>query len=62
MLGAADGEPIAMHADHIHMVKFKSKSDPGYKTVPSQLRVMARDAGKSIGRQWDTETKVSAGT
>ncbi|RYO00078.1 hypothetical protein AA0121_g13436 [Alternaria tenuissima] len=27
--GAADGEAIVIHADHIHMVKFGSKTDPG---------------------------------
>ncbi|KAI1523851.1 tetratricopeptide repeat domain containing protein, partial [Pyrenophora tritici-repentis] len=42
--GAADGEPIAIHADHIHMVKFESKTDPGYRTVSGHLRVMAARA------------------
>jgi hypothetical protein len=60
--GAADGEPIAIHADHIHMVKFGSKTDPGYRTVSGHLRVMARDAGNAIGGRWDTEAKVNAGT
>jgi hypothetical protein len=58
--GAADGEPIAIHADHIHMVKFGSKTDPGYRTVSGHLRVMARDAGNAIGGRWDTEAKVNA--
>jgi len=60
--GAADGEPIAIHADHIHMVKFRSKSDPGYKTVSGHLRLMAARAGTSIGGRWDIEAKVNAGT
>ncbi|KAF2820887.1 hypothetical protein CC86DRAFT_411722 [Ophiobolus disseminans] len=46
--GAADGEPIAIHADHIHMVKFGWKSDPGYRTVSGHLRVLARRAGNAV--------------
>jgi hypothetical protein len=60
--GAADGEPIAIHADHINMVKFESKSDSGYQTVSGHLRVMAARAGNTIGGRWDTEGKVDAGT
>ncbi|KAI2488242.1 Tetratricopeptide repeat-containing domain protein [Pyrenophora tritici-repentis] len=56
--GAADGEPIAIHADHIHMVKFESKTDPGYRTVSGHLRVMAARAGTSIGGRCDTEAKL----
>ncbi|KAF2813521.1 uncharacterized protein BDZ99DRAFT_412343 [Mytilinidion resinicola] len=59
--GAADGEPIAIHADHINMVKFGLKSDPGYKTVSGHPRVMARNAGDAIGGQWDTQGRVDAG-
>ena len=61
MPGAADGEPIAIHADHIHMVKFGSKTDPGYRTVSGHLRVMAARAGDTISRQWDTEGRLDAG-
>jgi hypothetical protein len=60
--GAADGEPIAIHADHINMVKFESKSDSGYQTASGHLRVMAARAGDSIGGRWDTEDRVDAGT
>jgi hypothetical protein len=60
--GAADGEPIAIPADHINMVKFKSDSDSGYKTVSGHLRLMAARAGSSIGARWDTEGRVDAGT
>ncbi|KAF1952737.1 TPR-like protein [Byssothecium circinans] len=58
--GVADGESIVIHADHINMVKFGSKSDPGYKTVSGHLRVMAANAGDAIGRRWDTEGRVDA--
>jgi hypothetical protein len=60
--GAADGEPIAIHADHINMVKFESKLDSGYKAVSGHLRLMAARAGNSIGGRWDTEAKVNTGT
>ena len=60
--GAADGEPIAIHADHVHMVKFESQSDAGYKTVSGHLRLMTTRAGDMIGQRWDTEGKVDAGT
>jgi hypothetical protein len=59
--GAADGEPIAIHADHINMVKFGSKTEPEYKTVSGHLRLMAVRAGDVIGQQWDTECRVDAG-
>lgn len=60
--GAADGEPIAIHADHIHMVKFETRADAGYKTVSGHLRLMAARAGDVIGGRWDTEGRVDAGT
>jgi hypothetical protein len=60
--GAVNGEPIAIHADHTSMVRFESKSNPGYKTVSDHLRVMAATAGDAVGRQWDTEGRVDAGT
>jgi hypothetical protein len=60
--GVADGEPIAIHADHINMAKFASKLDPGYKTVSGHLRIMAAGAGGAIGRRWDTQGRLDAGT
>ncbi len=59
---AADGEPIAIHADPIHMVKLGTKSGFSYRTVSGHLRVMAVRVGDVIGRQWDTEGQVNAGT
>jgi hypothetical protein len=59
--GAADGEPIAIHADHINMVKFGSKADGRYKMVSGRLRVMAARAGDAVGRQWDREDRLDTG-
>ncbi|KAF2022898.1 tetratricopeptide repeat domain-containing protein [Setomelanomma holmii] len=58
--GAADSEPIAIHADHINMVKFGSKLDHGYKTVSGHMRVMSGNAGDAIGGRWETEAKKNA--
>jgi hypothetical protein len=60
--GAADSEPIAIHADHTNIVKFESRSNPGYKTVSGHLRVMAARAGDTVRRRWDAEGRVDAGT
>jgi hypothetical protein len=60
--GAAYGEPIAMHADHIKMVKFESKTELGYKTVSGYIRVMAMRAGSTIGGRWKTQSRVHVGT
>jgi hypothetical protein len=60
--GDADGEPIVIPADHINMVKFGSRFDPGYKKVSENLQLMLAKAGTSIGGRWDTEARVIAGT
>ncbi|KAH4334341.1 hypothetical protein HBH98_243290 [Parastagonospora nodorum] len=58
--GAADGEPIAISADHVNMVKFKSKTEPGFKTVSGHIRVMAMRAGSTISGRWETQGIVDA--
>ncbi|TVY13910.1 Protein SERAC1, partial [Lachnellula arida] len=57
--GAADAEPIAIHADHTHMVKFESEGNSGYKTVSGHLRVMAQSASETIHSRWEEETRVN---
>ena len=59
--GAADAEPIVIHADHIHMVKFASKEDNGYRTVSGHMRIMAQDADETISSRWEEERRVNAG-
>jgi hypothetical protein len=59
--GAADAEPIVIHADHINMVKFASKQDNGYRTVSGHLQIMAENAGEAIALQWAEEDRVEAG-
>jgi hypothetical protein len=59
--GAADANPIAIHADHVNMVKFESKEDSGYKTVSGHLQIMADSAGEVIASRWGEEIRVDAG-
>lgn len=59
--GQADGEPIAIHADHINMVKFSSKEDPSYVKVSEVLQIMVANAGRNIGSRWETEERVTRG-
>ena len=59
--GAADAEPIVIHADHINMVKFASKDDSGYRTVSGHLRIMARSATNVITERWEEEDRVDMG-
>ncbi|KAF2198403.1 hypothetical protein GQ43DRAFT_163670 [Delitschia confertaspora ATCC 74209] len=58
--GAADAEAIAIHADHINMVKFTSKEDHGYKTVSGHLQIMVQSANKVITSRWEEEHRVNA--
>ena len=59
--GAADAELIAIHANHINMVKFSSKEDSGYRRVSGHLRIMVQDAGETIRSRWEEERRVNAG-
>ena len=59
--GAVDAEPIAIHADHINMVKFMSKEGNSYKTVSGHLRIMAQSASSVIPSRWEEESRVNAG-
>ena len=59
--GAADAEPIVIHADHVGMVRFGSRQDGDYKTVSGHLQIMVGDACGAISACWDVETRVNAG-
>lgn len=61
MPGAADAEPIVIHADHINMAKFASKEDNSYKTVSGHLQIMAQSASSVIPLRWEEESRVNAG-
>jgi ABC-type protease/lipase transport system fused ATPase/permease subunit len=59
--GDADAEPIAIHADHLNMVKFASSEDNGYRTVSGHLRIMTQSASAAISARWQIEARVNAG-
>ena len=59
--GAADAEPIVIHADHINMVKFVSEEDNGYKTVLGHLQLMSQGAYDVINLRWEEERRVNSG-
>jgi hypothetical protein len=59
--GAADAEPIVIHANHINMVKFASKEDNGYETVSGHLQIMVQGARDAISLKWEEEIRVNAG-
>jgi hypothetical protein len=51
-----------MHADHANMVKFRSRSDKGYKKALDYIQIMTQDAPDKAGFQWEKEGRVKAGT
>ena len=61
MPGTADAEPIAIHADHVNMVRFLSKENSAYRTVSGHLRVMAESAWNVIASRWEKEDRINMG-
>ena len=61
MPGQADAEPIVIHADHLHMVKFPSKDDTGYSTISEHLQIMMADVDDKIRSRWEEEERVIEG-
>ncbi|KAJ2997857.1 hypothetical protein NUW58_g514 [Xylaria curta] len=55
--GQADAEPIAIHADHINMVKFENVNRD-YTKVSEILQIMTKDAGGKIQSRWEAEARV----
>ncbi|KAH7006417.1 hypothetical protein EDB82DRAFT_573172 [Fusarium venenatum] len=56
--GQADAEPIAVHANHKNMVKFKSREDVGYNTILENLQIMMKDAEAVIRARWEAERRA----
>lgn len=59
--GQADAEPIAIHADHINMVKYTSRHDSGYNTISEHLQIMADAAAEEIRQRWEAERRANEG-
>ena len=60
--GASDAESIAIHADHINMVKFASRENNDYINVSGHLQIMAQDASDIIASRWEEEGRIDDGT
>ena len=60
--GAANTETMAIHADHMNMVKFATKEDRGYETVSGHLRLMVRKAIDIVAQRWVQDDRVNEGT
>ncbi|KAI1210264.1 P-loop containing nucleoside triphosphate hydrolase protein [Annulohypoxylon truncatum] len=58
VLGQADAEPIAIYSDHIHMVKYPSRNDRGYRKVSENLQIMAKDAVEAVRSRWEAEIRL----
>lgn len=59
--GAADAESVAIHANHLDMVKFTSCEDEGYKKVSGHLQILAGDAPDAIGARWKKHGRIEKG-
>lgn len=53
--GALDAEVIAIPADHVHMTKYRSEDDGGYKKVSGNLFLMARESSTKVEKNWQRE-------
>jgi hypothetical protein len=59
--GTPDGEPIAIAADHVNMVKFASREDVSYGKVAGHLQVMAERACDVIRARWHEQDRIENG-
>jgi hypothetical protein len=59
--GTPDGEPIAIAADHVNMVKFASRDDVSYGKVSGHLQVMAERASAVIDTRWNEQVRIGNG-
>jgi hypothetical protein len=59
--GTTDGEPIAIAADHVNMVKFASRQDVGYEKVSNHLQLIAAKAPNIIHARWDEQDRIENG-
>ncbi len=58
MPGAADAEALAIPADHLSMVKFRSREDGGYQTVSGHLQILAQEAPNVIRACWEEQDMI----
>ncbi|KAK4164005.1 hypothetical protein QBC43DRAFT_300695 [Cladorrhinum sp. PSN259] len=56
--GQPDAEPIAIHADHINMVRYTLREEGGYITISETLQIIVSAAPEAIRRRWEVERRV----
>ena len=59
--GIANAEPVAIPADHLNMVKFASREDPGYVKMSGYLQLLAEEAPSAIDARWTEQDKIREG-
>jgi hypothetical protein len=59
--GFSDAEMIAIHADHVNMVKFSSRDDEVYQKVREHLVLLGQDASGRISARWEQHDKSVQG-
>lgn len=59
--GIANAEPVAIPADHLSMVKFASREDPGYVKMSGYLQLLAEEAPSAIDARWTEQDKIREG-
>lgn len=57
----ADAESIAIHANHLDMVKFDTRENGGYEVVSGHLQILAQEAPDIIAAQWAKQEEKSEG-
>ena len=53
--GAASTDAIALHKDHIDLVKFASSDDHGFQVVVHQIDVMVEGTALKVKSNWDCD-------
>lgn len=56
-----DAESIAIPANHINMVKYASREDPGYEKISEHLQLMVKEASAAISERWVVEDRIGEG-
>lgn len=58
--GQANAEPVAIHANHKEMVRFKSRTQ-NYSIVLENLKIMVQQAPEVIQTRWLEEIRINEG-
>ena len=59
--GAVNAEAIAIHADHVEIVKFASSEDTGYEKISGYLQLMIRESSNATKTRWEEQDRIEKG-